>query len=592
MPLTPRRDYQIPDFWTVFGHSFMQYSFGTYYQTGRADSMLRGSLDIEHSHWQNYAVNGARAVIEGASTGGYERFLKRVKRPTRGGPYVSDGGALVLCYGINDLGMVGITTQIQDAYVQSMRAMISMWRASAIFENNFQVGTRTSYGAGFGAIAPVTYTTNDSVHWCTDTTPDADDTFTLTLPSDYNGEPVGILLVGAGGLAGGTVTWSGTAGVTGTTSVSNILPSASASHCPVLKRITNLTSANAGQTIIGTVTAMDSGGAVMLDCWWLESKEPPPVIVVNATRLPASGYTANYPSWTGTESSRDGDVNTMNANLRTLVAEFDSMVQIADADAAINKDATMFFTDNLHPTERGAARIVDSIRDAIKRLTPTSTSITANMNPSSPRAGGTLRPRISGLWYTMDHANATAGGITPASGDMWAMPIWVTQGREFWQRLACRTGTTAGATNTTQIRWGLYDDVGWSGYPRELVGEATSAGAFSLSTAANTVSLSPTTGSAGGINWVLDPGLYWLCMKVVAVRTTPQQLTSLQGANWVMSNLGTAGDVFTTSALMPNGYRLTGQGTGALSGTFPSGAVATVNAPYMGVQVFINPTNS
>lgn len=588
MPLTARKDYQVPDFWTVFGHSFMQYSFGTYYQTGRADSMLRGSLDIEHSHWQNYAVNGARAVIEGGSTGGYERFFKRVKRPTRGGPYVSDGGALVLCYGINDLGLVGITTQIQNAYVQSMRAMISMWRASVIFENNFQVGTRTSYGAGFGAVA-VEYSTNGSVHWCTATT---NANFTLTLPSDYNGEPVGILLVGAGGVSGGIVTWGGTAGVTGTTTTSDILPSASASHCPVLKRITNLTSANAGQTITGTVNTLDSGGAVMFDSWWLESKEPPPVIVVNATRLPASGYTANYPSWSGTEGSRDGDVNTMNSNLRTLVAEFDSMVQIADADAAINKDATMFFTDNLHPTERGAARIVDSIREAIRRLTPTSTSPTANMNPSSPRAGGSLRPRISGQFYAPDHSNVTAGGITPASGDMWAIPVWVTQGREFWQRLACKTGTTAGATNTTQIRWGLYDDVGWSGYPRELVNEATSAGAFTLSTSANTVSLNPTTGNAGGINWVLDPGLYWLCMKVVAVRTTPQQLTSLQGPNMVMPNASSAGDVFASAAAFPNGYRLTGQGTTALAGTFPSGATATVNAPYIGVQVFINPTNS
>jgi hypothetical protein len=592
MPLTPRKDYQVPDFWTVFGHSFMQYSFGTYYQTGRADSLLRGSLDIEHSQWQNYAVNGARACIEGGSTGGYERFFKRVKRPTRGAPYVSDGGALLLCYGINDLGMVhlgasGTDVQVRSAITMAMRTMISMWRASVIYENNFQVGTRTSYGAGFTAVG-VEYSTNGSVHWCTDTTPDADDTFTLTLPSDYGGEPIGINLVGGGGLSGGTVTWSGTAGVTGTTSVSNILPSAAASHCPVLKRITNLTSANAGQTIVGTVTAMDSGGAVMLDSWWLESKEPPPVIVCDVTRLPAAGYTANYPSWTGTESSRDTDVNNLNADFAALVAEFDSMVQIARTDAAINKDSTLFFSDNLHPTERGAARIVDSIRDAMRLLTPTSTSPTANFNPSAPRAGGSLRPRISGQFYTADHTTAVSAGVTPLAGDMWAIPVWVTQGREFWQRLALKTGTATGATGTTSIRWGLYDDVGWSGYPRELVGEATSAGALAISTSATTLVLNPVS----QINWVLDPGLYWLCLKITVQRTTPQQFTSLQGPNLVMPNASSAGDIFTTSALFPNGYKLTGQGTGALWGTFPQGAAATVNAPYVGAQVFINPTNS
>ena len=595
MPLTPRKDYQVPDFWTVFGHSFFQYSFGTFYQTGRADSLLRGSLDIEHSQWQNYAVNGARACIEGASTGGYERFLKRVRRPTRGGPYVSDGGALILSYGINDLGFVHLGsgvfgTQVHTAYIHAMRAMISMWRASVIFENNFQVGTRTTYGAGFSAVAPVAYTTNDSVHWCTDTTPDADDNFTLTLPSDYNGEPVGILLVGAAGTtAGGTVTWSGTAGVTGTTSVSDIMPSGSGSHCPVMKRVTNLTSANAGQTIVGTVTAMDSGGAVMLDCWWLESKEPPPVIVCDVTRLPAAGYTSNYASWAGTEGSRDGDVNTMNANLRTLVAEFDSMVQVADCDAAINKDATMFFTDNLHPTELGAARIVDAIRDAIRRLTPTSTSATANMNPSAPRAGGSLRPRISGQWYTMDH-HLTAAVLSTtllASGVLWAMPIWVTQGREFWQRLAMHS-TTSGTAST--IRWGLYDDVGWTGYPRELVNEATSGGVFSVSTGTG-VKTNPTTGSAGGINWVLDPGLYWLAVMGVTPGAT-QQLSVLHGPNLVMPNVLSTGIPSTTVASVPNGYRLSGVATTALPTVFPSGATATAAAPYVGIQVFINPTNS
>jgi hypothetical protein len=459
--------------------------------------------------------------------------------------------------------------------------MISMWRASVIYENNYQVGTRTSYGAGFGAVA-VTYSTNGSVHWCTDTTPDADDTFTLTLPSDYNGEPIGILLVGAGGTSGGIVTWSGTAGVTGTTSCSDILPSAAASHCPVIKRVTGLTSANAGQTIIGTVTTMDAGGAVMLDCWWLESKEPPPVIVANTPRLTATGYTSNYASWTGTESSRDGDVDTLNSNLRALVAEFDSMVQLADVDSAIQKDATLYFTDGLHPNERGAARIVDAIRDALKRLTPTSVSPTANLNPSAPRAGGSLRPRISGLWYTMDYAT-TGTAYTLVSGDMWAMPMWVTQGREFWTRLAVNVTTSWASTG--QIRWGLYDDVGWSGYPRELVNEATAAGAYTST--GTGVKMNPASG-AGSISWVLDPGLYWICLKCVAATGA---ITTLDGFNWTMPNVTTAGaPLAQTSAA--NGYKLTGQGTTALPGTFPAGATATADAPYVGVQVTINPTNS
>lgn len=582
MPLSTRKEYRVPDFWSVFGHSFMQYSFGTFYQTGRADSIVRASLDIEHTNWQNYAINGARATIEASYTGGFHRMLQKTKKPQRGGPYTADGGAALLCYGINDLGMVGTTTQIRTAFEHAMRTMISRWRASVIYENGFQVGTRTSYGAGFGSVAAVGYTSGNSAHWATSTT---NANFTLTLPSDYDGETVAICLVGAGGVSGGTVTWSGTAGVTGTTSTSDILPSGAVSHTPVTKRITNLTSANAGQTIIGTVTQLDGGGAVMLDCWWLEAKEPPPVIVCDITRLPASGYTSNYAGWSGTESSRDTDVLTWNTSISNVVAEFDGMVQIAYVDAAIQKNTAYFFTDNLHPNERGAARIADAINDAIRRLTPTQDSVTACMNTGSPRAGGSLRPRRSGDWTTMDyHLTAT---YTPVSGHLMAIPIWVTQGREFWNRLAVEV-STAGTTQST-IRWGLYEDVGWSGYPGDLISEATAGGAFSLANSTG-AKMSPTSGG-GSINWVLDPGLYWVALLVVSVGTS-QVIRALNGPNLVMSQVATSTGLPTqTVAAMPNHWRLTGQGTSALPTTFPTGATATATAPYVGVQVFINPTN-
>lgn len=587
MPLAARKEYQVPDFWTVFGHSYMNYSFGTYFQTGRADSLFRASLDIEFNNWQNYAVSGARVTTEGANTGGYVRALRRINRPTRGGPYVADGGAALLCYGINDMGVNGVTTQVRTAFQHAMRTLISLWRASVIYENNFQVGTRTSYGAGFSAVA-VDYSTNGSVHWATATT---NANFTLTLPSDYKGEPVSILLVGAAGTAGGTVTWSGTAGVTGTTSVSDIMPTSTATHAPVIKRITNLTAANAGQTIIGTVTALDGGGAVMLDCWWLESKVPPPVIVCNIAKLTASGYTSNYAGWSGTEASRDADVDTWNTALASVTAEFDSMVQIADLNAAIGKSADYLYTDGLHPNEQGAARIADACRDAMRRLVPTSDSPTQNLNPSSPRTGGVLKPHISGNWYTADYTTTIATGVVTtiaASGALWAIPIWVTHPRERISRLAMQVGSTAGTACT--IRWGLYDDLGWTGYPRELVAEPTAAsGALSTGTTANAVIMSPTSGS-GSISQFLDPGLYWLAL--LTVTATAQTWVQLQGPNPVLPQVNpSTGAPVTSTASMLNGYKLTGQATTALPATFPSGATATAGAPYVGAQISINPMN-
>jgi hypothetical protein len=584
MPLTPRADYQVPDFWNVFGHSYMQYAFGTYTQNGRADALFFAAMDTEATNKRNWAVNGSRITIEGASTGGFRRFFSGSKKPQRGGPYTSDGGAALFCWGINDLGVVGNTTQIKTAFSHALRTCISRWRMAVIYENDFQVGTRTTYGAGFGAVAATGYTSNDTAHWCTATT---NANFTLTLPSDYLGEVVAVTFVGAGGVSGGTVTWGGTAGVSGTTSTSDILPSAAVSHCPVTKRFTGLTAANAGQTITGTVTQLDAGGAVMLDYWGLESKYPAPVIVCNAARLPAAGYTANYPSWSGTEASRDQDVLDLNSNINSVVGEFDGMVQVADMDSVISKDATLLASDNLHPNEYGSAAIVDAIQLARKRLNPTSSSQTRNFNTPSPRAGGVRNPRQTAVWYTAENTpGPSAVTYTMVAGDLWAIPVIVTEAREFWNRLAIAK-TAAAAAGT--IRWGIYDDVAWSGYPGDIVSEPTaSSGALTTGTGAGTV-LSPTSGN-GSFQTVMDPGLYWLSLLVVTAGTTVT-LVCLQGNNNVMPNVDAAGAPFQTLAAVKNGYKLTGQGTSAMPTSWPASGVATANAPYIGLQVNINPTN-
>jgi hypothetical protein len=587
MPITPKPLAQTSDFWNVFGHSWMQYAFGTYTQNGRADALFFAAMDIEPFNRRNWAVNGSRATIEGASTGGFRRFYNGSKKPQRGGPYVADGGAALFCWGINDLGLVGNTTQVKTAFSHAMRTCISRWRMGVIYENDFQVGTRTSYGAGFGSVAATGYTSNDTAHWCTSTT---NANFTLTLPSDYNGETVAVTFVGAGGVSGGVVTWGGTTGVSGTTSTSDILPSSAVSHCPVTKRFTGLTAANAGQTITGTVNTLDAGGAVMLDYWGLEAKDPPPIICCNTARLTASGYTSNYASWSGTEASRDQDCLDLNSNLASVIAEFDGMVQLADVDSIINKQASFYSSDGLHPNEYGAAAVVDAIQSARRNLTTTSTSQTRNLNVPAPRTAAIRRPRRSALWYTADYVPppSATSAATIVAGDLWAIPVQVSEAREFWNRLAIELATTVAAAGS--IRWGIYDDVAWSGYPGEIVSEPTAAsGALSTGTAAGAV-FSPTSGN-GSFQTVMDPGLYWLSLLIVTIGT-PVVLRSIQGPNGIMPNTTTTGALGAmTLATHPNGYKLTGQSTSAMPTSWPSGGVATANAPYIGFQVNINPTN-
>lgn len=587
MPLSPQQPFDIPDYWNIFGHSWMQYAFGTFYQTGRADALFFATMDVEPFNKRNWAVNGSRVCFEGASTGGFARFFKGSKKPQRGGPYVADGGAAMFCWGINDLGLVGFTSQVKTAVQHAFRSVISRWRMSVIYENDFLIGTRTSYGAGFGSITATGYTSNDTAHWCTATT---NANFTLTLPSDYNGETVAVCLVGAGGVAGGVVTWGGTTGVSGTTSTSNILPSSAVSHCPVTKRFTGLTSANAGQTITGTVNTLDSGGAVMLDYWGLEAQNPAPIIICNTARLTAAGYTGNYPSWTGTEASRDQDVVDLNANTTSVVAEFDSMVQIADVDSIINKQAAFLFTDGLHPNEFGAAAIVDAIADARKRLRPTNAYKTRNFNVPSPRSSAVRKPRRSGLWYTADNVPPAAATTAAAlvAGEVWAIPVIVTEATEFWNRLVVEQTNTP-ATGST-IRWGIYDDVGWTGYPQEIVSEPTAAsGALSLGSTATTI-FSPTAGN-GSFQTVMDPGLYWICLMTVTIGSG-STLRSIQGPNGVMPNTTSTGALGAmTLATHPNAWRVTGVATTAMPTSFPTGGTATANAPYVGFQVNINTTN-
>ena len=139
------------------------------------------------------------------------------------------------------------------------------------------------------------------------------------------------------------------------------------------------------------------------------------------------------------------------------------------------------------------------------------------------------------------------------------------------------------------IRWGIYDDVAWSGYPGEIISEPTAAsGALTTGTGAGTV-LSPTSGN-GSFQTVMDPGLYWLSLLVVTAGTTVT-LVDLDGPNGIMPNAGSAGASFQTLGAVTNGYKLTGQGTTAMPTSWPSGGVATAGAPYIGFQVNINATN-
>lgn len=564
----------VPGRWTLYGHSYFARGIGTVWTTGRTDAYLRMMLDVEYTNWSNYAVAGSNLIIQGVWTGGWARVMQTLTRMPpagtniHGSPYFSDGGGAILAWGINDIGGVsGTQTALRLAYQHALRAVISRARSSVVYEDNSTVGGLPTYGPGFTQVtASQDYSSGTTVRQATTTT---SATVTITLPSDYKGEPVSIQFSAMPGANGGTVTFSGTAGITGTLALTGVAPATPNSHLPVVKRITSLTSSNAGQTIIITATSFDAGGLVIFDCWWLESLIPAPVIVCNVPRLLTAGY-AGYANGIG-----DTDVAALNTAIASVVAEFDGMVQIADLDGALNKTTARFASDGLHPNEDGARYCARAIKFAISRLVPTDPAAPeVSMAQSAPQAGPARIPRRGGgVQYCTIAATAATAAAAPAAGTLYAMPFMVTEGREMFNKFALRVSTAG--TVAGSIRVALFDDPGWSGYPCNLVDEPTVGGAFSIST-----STGIKASTAGLFTWALDPGLWWILWLQVT-QGTGQFYDMLQGPD--LTGVMPLVDPSTlASNTTPVAYQLTGQSTTGFFGNFPtSGATVAATCPKL-----------
>lgn len=159
-----------------------------------------------------------------------------------------------------------------------------------------------------------------------------------------------------------------------------------------------------------------------------------------------------WPSWSGTEAQKDAEVDAFNQVIASVVAEFDAMVQLVDIDAAIAKNPK-YLWDGLHPNELGNARIADACLDAIRCLSPPQSGhgVTASFNPPANRPGPVRRPRRNATWYAPEF-RAKGTDYTPVTGDLWAVPFMVTEGRERFVTAGVRVaqgGTQSGSIQTS-----------------------------------------------------------------------------------------------------------------------------------------------
>jgi hypothetical protein len=269
-----------------------------------------------------------------------------------------------------------------------------------------------------------------------------------------------------------------------------------------------------------------------------------------------------------------------------MVGEFDSMVQVADMDGALNKDPAMFFTTDLvHPSDFGANKAADALVDAVRRLTvPTTTPAYGRANyvaNSSPAIGPVRRTRVPGQIYLPENGGLSGTAYTMVAGDQFVIPFAVTETGARYDQMSVATNPTAPvATNSFLI--GCFATAPNAVYPGVLL----------ATWATLTVGTTGSSPSVRSLSWEPDPGLYWLALRVTSAGTTPAQLLALNGPNSFLPGLtASTGAVVTLTAGggavngLPAGFRITGQGTATTWPTvFPAGAALVNSVPLVGMR--------
>lgn len=537
MPLYPPPVFKFTPSYMVFaGHSFFNQAGGIFDQAYRLDQAAMGLLGIPREGAIVRAETGSTLCLDSKSKYGYCNFLQNTTRSNTSSPYVGSTGAYCFCYGINDMGLLipssdypagTVQAQVKNALQHAWRTVISRARASAIFEcGGSDESNKWSFGAGMTNSAANFWNSGGGYRSATSTT---NATATFTIPADFPGGTIAVGFIGAFGTAGqsgagGTWTVGGTFSGTGGANIvtSNLMPLASGSRGHYIRRFTGLPASDAGKTMIFTVSAVDASGTVGIDYAQIEAVTDIPLVVMcNISRLvAASNYVANWSGsyWTNASNlgaTGDADVASFNAALASVVAEFDQYVVVADIDKALGK-STAFInsSDGLHPNSAGCLTGGQAIWNAISTA-PTSYN---NLVPDWRIAAGNRRPRLSQCWYGPEVAGGyTSTTVTMATGTMYLYPIIVSEASEIWDQVAFEV-TTAGVGGAPTVFLGVYTDEAWSGKP-QCPPFGTGSQAIT-STGVKTVS----------VNWILDPGLYWLAFDLeLQGSTTPGAVRGFTG---------------------------------------------------------------
>lgn len=176
---------------------------------------------------------------------------------------------------------------------------------------------------------------------------------------------------------------------------------------PITVRLDTI-QADAGKTVVMTLSnpvAGDTSATVKFDSAWLESPRPRPVIITNTMRYQYNGSTS---------ANILADIPTLNTATNTVIAEFDSMVKVADVDTYIwNRSGTC----------NGASGTGGTIAFTANDKTTFDTLMNADKGFRMAIAGEDVFVKsiayVSGSNYTLTCTRAYAGSNTShASGSL------------------------------------------------------------------------------------------------------------------------------------------------------------------------------
>jgi hypothetical protein len=288
--------------------------------------------------------------------------------------------------GINDLNSRGNTAEAMAGFKHDLRTIISRMRAAVVWESDSAVfGFPTN--RGWTTNADTVQNSGANYRYTTSTTPDS---FTVTLPADFPGGTIalGFTAQAAGGVAYGAVYSTTIAGTTYTFDARNP-HTVAGSYTGMVWRLPALPAG--AQTL--TISYANVSGLAIVDYVQWEGKDEPLVVLVEQP-LPVdySAYGSTAPG-----PPTDAGVGVLNTILRELAAEFGPRVITVDT-SVMNKDASMFTADKLHPSDKGNATIAALV---LARLA--SFRITALGTPRrTPRVDyGTAIPTSNHTFYSL-----------------------------------------------------------------------------------------------------------------------------------------------------------------------------------------------